>query len=66
MSLPYQRALELIDAKCAEYLESIMAPSIDVELRTNLRSRRDYWHIIGSRIRRRMTRERDRKSQAVS
>jgi hypothetical protein len=66
MGLPYQAALEAIDARCANLEESLMAPSTPREWLPNLRERRDYWHVIGSRIRRRMARERDRKSRVVS
>lgn len=62
MALPYEAALEMIDAKCADLLKSILDPSLLVTTRVNLRERRDYWHVIGSRIRRRMAREAGRQA----
>lgn len=59
--LPYRAALEKIEERCADYLTSIQSPAIDAALRATLRERRDYWHVIGSRIRRRMEREARRR-----
>lgn len=57
MALPYKRALERIEHYCATYFESLSDASLDAKTRANLRERRDYWHAIGSRIRRRIERE---------
>lgn len=61
MRLPYRAALDAINARCASYLDALMDPKLDAALRANMRERRDYWHSIGSRIRRRQDREMRRK-----
>lgn len=56
----YDAALKRIDSHCASFLDSLMDPSLPEAVRGSLRERRDYWHALGSRIRRRQTREANR------
>jgi hypothetical protein len=63
VSLPYQAALEQIDYFCSTFNEALADKSLASEVRVSLRERRDYWHSIGSRIRRRMAREQGRQRQ---
>lgn len=62
MSLPYPAALAEVESYCVSFLEALMDVSLAPEVRRSLRERRDYWHALGSRIRRRMAREGKRRS----
>lgn len=52
----YRAALAKVNAACASFERAMSSPDISGEERRNLRERRDYWHVLGSRIRRRMER----------
>jgi len=64
MALPYEAALERIAARCAAFEAHLYGPRQEHSeaVRVSLRERRDYWHSIGSKIRRRQQRERRRQS----
>lgn len=68
--LPYDAALARVEAACASFNADIQAGikrGDDLWLIRRLRERRDYWHVLGSKIRRRMARQqRDNKSPSVS
>jgi hypothetical protein len=65
MALPYEAALAKLEGYCEEFGRALYGPRQEHSeaVRISLRERRDYWHSIGSRIRRRMAREsaRDRE-----
>lgn len=64
MGAIYQAALVRVDAATASFNRDIfegMKRGDDLWLIRRMRERRDYWHALGSRIMRRMDRERDRK-----
>jgi hypothetical protein len=68
MALPYQAALARVQSYVDNFNNTLYGPRQErIEaVRVSMRQRRDYWHGIGSKIRRRMERERDRNSLAVS
>lgn len=59
----YQAALATLRARVASFDAGLYGPKQErVEaIRISMRERRDYWHALGSRIKQRMDRERDRK-----
>lgn len=56
----YDAALNRVRANCAAFDGVLRDPSTSEPIRRSMRERRDYWHALGSKIHRRMDRERNR------
>lgn len=67
MSLPYAAALARLQERIDSFGASLYGPpslGLSDATRRNLRERRDYWHGVMSRMRRRWEREANRRHHA--